>query len=130
MKQSTCIVLAALNMLIAVGAGAFGAHGLKVILSTDMLAVWQTAVHYQMVHALGLFGLGILMAQWIDATLLGRAAVTMLVGIIVFSGSLYALALSGILWLGAITPIGGVAFLVAWGMLAWCAYRRQSSSSH
>ena len=111
MKRSTCITFAALNMLIAVGAGAFGAHGLKAVLSADMLAVWQTAVHYQMVHALGLFG---------------RAAAIMLAGIIVFSGSLYALALSGVLWLGAITPIGGLAFLVAWAMLAWCAFRRQT----
>jgi len=126
MKRSTCITFAALNMLIAVGAGAFGAHGLKAVLSADMLAVWQTAVHYQMVHALGLFGLGILMAQWTDTILLARAAAIMLAGIIVFSGSLYALALSGILWLGAITPIGGLAFLVAWAMLAWCAFRRQT----
>jgi len=126
MKRSTCITFAALNMLIAVGAGAFGAHGLKAVLSADMLAVWQTAVHYQMVHALGLFGLGILMAQWTDTILLARAAAIMLAGIIVFSGSLYALALSGVLWLGAITPIGGLAFLVAWAMLAWCAFRRQT----
>lgn len=126
MKRSTCITFAALNMLIAVGAGAFGAHGLKAVLSADMLAVWQTAVHYQMVHALALFGLGILMAQWTDTILLARAAAIMLAGIIVFSGSLYALALSGVLWLGAITPIGGLAFLVAWAMLAWCAFRRQT----
>ena len=126
MKRSTCITFAALNMLIAVGAGAFGAHGLKAVLSADMLAVWQTAVHYQMVHALGLFGLGILMAQWTDTILLARAAAIMLAGIIVFSGSLYALALSGVLWLGAIPPIGGLAFLVAWAMLAWCAFRRQT----
>jgi len=126
MKRSTCITFAALNMLIAVGAGAFGAHGLKAVLSADMLAVWQTAVHYQMVHALGLFGLGLLRAQWTDTILLARAAAIMLAGIIVFSGSLYALALSGILWLGAITPIGGLAFLVAWAMLAWCAFRRQT----
>ena len=128
MKQTTCIVFAALNMLVAVAAGAFGAHGLKTVLSVDMLAIWQTAVHYQMVHALGLFGLGILMAQWSGARLLARAAVLMLVGIVIFSGSLYVLALTGITWLGAITPIGGLAFLLSWSMLAWCAYRRQSSN--
>ena len=66
------------------------------------------------------------MAQWTDTILLARAAAIMLAGIIVFSGSLYALALSGVLWLGAITPIGGLAFLVAWAMLAWCAFRRQT----
>ena len=128
MKQTTCIVFAALNMLVAVAAGAFGAHGLKTVLSVDMLAIWQTAVHYQMVHSLGLFGLGILMAQWSGARLLARAAVLMLVGIVIFSGSLYVLALTGITWLGAITPIGGLAFLLSWSMLAWCAYRRQSSN--
>ncbi|MFZ6692153.1 DUF423 domain-containing protein [Undibacterium sp. SXout20W] len=128
MKQTTCIVFAALNMLVAVAAGAFGAHGLKTVLSVDMLTIWQTAVHYQMVHALGLFGLGILMAQWSGARLLARAAVLMLVGIVIFSGSLYVLALTGITWLGAITPIGGLAFLLSWSMLAWCAYRRQSSN--
>ena len=128
MKQPTCIAIAAVNMLIAVAAGAFGAHGLKAILSADMLAVWQTAVHYQMVHALALLGLGILMTQWADAPLLPRAAITMLVGIIIFSGSLYALALTGITWLGAITPIGGLAFLLSWAMLAWCAYHRQTTA--
>jgi len=128
MKQPTCIAIAAVNMLIAVAAGAFGAHGLKAILSADMLVVWQTAVHYQMVHALALLGLGILMTQWTDAPLLPRAAITMLVGIIIFSGSLYALALTGITWLGAITPIGGLAFLLSWAMLAWCAYRRQTTA--
>ena len=128
MKQPTCIAIAAVNMLIAVAAGAFGAHGLKAILSADMLVVWQTAVHYQMVHALALLGLGILMTQWADAPLLPRAAITMLVGIIIFSGSLYALALTGITWLGAITPIGGLAFLLSWAMLAWCAYRRQTTA--
>ncbi|MFZ6847983.1 DUF423 domain-containing protein [Undibacterium sp. RuRC25W] len=126
MKQSTCITVAAINMLLAVAAGAFGAHGLKAMLSAELLAVWQTAAHYQMAHALGLFGIGILMAQWSDATLLRRSGMLMLSGIVIFSGSLYALALTGITWLGAITPIGGLAFLLSWATLAWCAYRRQS----
>ena len=126
MKHSTYIAIAAINMFIAVGAGAFGAHGLKAVLSAEMLAVWQTAVHYHMVHALGLLGVGVLMTQWSDAPLLHRAALFMLTGIVIFCGSLYALALTGITWLGAITPLGGVAFLLAWATLAWCAYRRQS----
>jgi len=124
LKSSLLIAIGALNMLIAVAAGAFGAHGLKAVLSVEMMAVWQTAVHYQMVHALGLLALGILQQQW-GAALLSRAAYAMLFGIALFSGSLYALALTGVRALGAITPFGGVAFLLGWGLLAWCAYCRR-----
>lgn len=124
MKPHHWISIAAINMLMAVGAGAFGAHGLKPVLSADMLAIWQTAVQYQMVHALGLLGLSLLQAQW-NERLLRHAAWTMLAGIMIFSGSLYALALTGLRILGAITPVGGLAFLLSWAMLAWCAYRRQ-----
>lgn len=125
MKPKDLIAVAAINMLFAVAAGAFGAHGLKNLLSAEMLAVWQTATHYQTVHALGVLALGILLQQWGDG-LLRQAAYAMLAGIIIFSGSLYALALTGIRLLGAITPIGGAAFLLGWAMLAWCAYRRHS----
>ncbi|MES2105207.1 MAG: DUF423 domain-containing protein [Pseudomonadota bacterium] len=122
MNERSLIIAAAANMFIAVGAGAFGAHGLKQVLSTDMLAVWQTAANYQVMHALGLFVLALLMPR-LNPSLLGWAGVAMLAGIVLFSGSLYALALSGIRILGAITPLGGLGFLLAWTMVAWAAYQ-------
>lgn len=115
------IILAAVNMFIAIGAGAFGAHGLKRILTADMLAVWQTAVTYQMAHALGLFIVALL-AFKLNTALLSWSAYLMLAGIVFFSGSLYVLALTGIRPLGAITPIGGAFFLVSWALVAWAAY--------
>ncbi|BBB63462.1 membrane protein [Undibacterium sp. KW1] len=123
MQARSFIATAAILMFIGVAAGAFGAHGLKQMLSADMLAIWQTAVTYQMVHGLGMLALGIMLQQQ-DNALLRKAAWAMLAGIIIFSGSLYALALTGIRILGAITPIGGVAFLAGWTMLAWAAIRR------
>ena len=122
MTERLLVILAALNMMIAVGAGAFGAHGLKNVLSSDMLAIWHTAVTYQVMHALGMLAIALLMPR-LEQPLLGVAGAVMLAGIVIFSGSLYALALSGVRILGAITPIGGVAFLVAWAMVAWAAYR-------
>jgi uncharacterized membrane protein YgdD (TMEM256/DUF423 family) len=80
-------------------------------------------VHYQMIHALGLLAIALLMAR-LDSVWSLRAGYSMLAGIVIFSGSLYALALSGIRVLGAITPLGGLAFLLGWAMLAWAAYRR------
>ncbi|MBI3726713.1 MAG: DUF423 domain-containing protein [Burkholderiales bacterium] len=123
MQARSFIATAATLMFIGVAAGAFGAHGLKQILSADMLAIWQTAVTYQMVHGLGMLALGIMLQQQ-DNPLLRKAAWAMLAGVIIFSGSLYALALTGVRILGAITPIGGVAFLAGWAMLAWAAIRR------
>lgn len=122
MTERLLVILAALNMMIAVGAGAFGAHGLKNVLSQDMLAIWHTAVTYQVMHALGMFVIALLIPR-LGQPLLGVAGAMMLAGIVIFSGSLYALALSGIRVLGAITPIGGVAFLVAWALVAWAAFR-------
>ncbi|MFZ6776896.1 DUF423 domain-containing protein [Undibacterium sp. Ji83W] len=123
MQARSFIATAAILMFTGVAAGAFGAHGLKQMLSADMLAVWQTAVTYQMVHGLGMLALGIMLQQQ-DNALLRKAAWAMLAGVIIFSGSLYALALTGVRILGAITPIGGVAFLAGWAMLAWAAIRR------
>ncbi|MDB5777066.1 MAG: rane protein [Herbaspirillum sp.] len=123
MTERLLILIASINMFIAVAAGAFGAHGLKKILSDDLLAVWQTAVTYQMAHALGLFAIALIMPR-MQSALLGWAGILMLAGIIIFSGSLYALALSGVRVLGAITPIGGVCFLLAWALLAMAAYRQ------
>ena len=116
------IIIAALNMIAAVGAGAFGAHGLKNMMSVDLLSIWQTGVLYHLVHALGLFIIALLAAHYGNRLFI-TAGMIMFVGIILFSGSLYVLALTGTRWLGAITPIGGVAFIVACAMVAWAAWR-------
>lgn len=123
MTPRVAIVLAALLMFVAVGAGAFGAHALKSRLAPDMMSTWQTAVLYHALHALGLFGLALLMFHWSDRTDLAIVGWLMIAGIVLFSGSLYALALTGNRALGAITPFGGIAFLVAWLVLAWAAFR-------
>ena len=111
----------ALMGFVGVGLGAFGAHGLKGRLPAEMLAVFETGVRYQMYHALALLVLGALMSR-----LEGRAVVvagwSFTAGILIFSGSLYALALSGVTMLGAITPIGGAAFLIGWIALAIAAF--------
>ncbi len=101
---------------LAVSLGAFGAHALKNRLSEEMLAVWQTAVQYQFWHVLALLTVGILL-KFSSSSLLNTAGFAFLAGILLFSGSLYLLALSGVKVLGAITPIGGFAFLVGWGCL-------------
>ncbi|MCZ2260660.1 DUF423 domain-containing protein [Sporosarcina sp. G11-34] len=113
------IIAGAVNAAIAVMFGAFGAHALKEKLSEKYLAIWETAVQYQMFHALGLVLIGILMSSSLlgPLTQLNWAGYLLLAGIIIFSGSLYILSLSGIGILGAITPIGGVAFIAGWIML-------------
>lgn len=116
------IFAGAINGLLGVMLGAFGAHALKARLPAEMLGVWQTAVQYQFWHALGLLVVGILMLQWTQQKLLLWSGALMLAGILLFSGSLYALCLTGIRGLGAITPLGGVAFILAWAALAWAAF--------
>jgi len=111
------LFLSALCAFIAVAMGAFGAHGLKGILTPDMLAVYKTAVTYQMWHALGLGLIALLRAQNPEVNLLKYAAWTMFAGIILFAGSLYLLSLSGLKWLGMITPMGGLCFLAAWALV-------------
>lgn len=117
----TFMFVGALMGFVGVGLGAFGAHGLKGRLPAEMLAVFETGVRYQMYHALALLVLGAMMTR-----LEGRAVVvagwSFTAGILIFSGSLYALALSGVTMLGAITPIGGVAFLIGWIALAIAAF--------
>jgi uncharacterized membrane protein YgdD (TMEM256/DUF423 family) len=115
------LLLGALSALLAVGAGAFGAHGLRSRLGPDLLAVFETAARYQMYHALGL-----LAVAWATTRPGGALAVwagwLFVAGTVVFSGSLYLLALSGLRWLGAVTPIGGLAFLAGWLLLALAAW--------
>ncbi len=122
MTERHLIIAAALVLLTGVAAGAFGAHGLKRILSPDELTVWHTAVLYQMVHGLGMLALAALIGR-LDAALAIWSGNLMLAGILVFSGSLYLLTLTGVKWLGAVTPIGGTAFIAAWALLALAAYR-------
>ncbi|WP_144512064.1 DUF423 domain-containing protein [Bacillus sp. FJAT-22090] len=119
------IIAGAINGFLAVAFGAFGAHALKEKLSEKYLAIWETAVQYQMFHALALVAIGILMSSKLigPVTSLNTAGYLMLVGIILFSGSLYVLSLTGIGVLGAITPIGGVAFLVGWIMIIVAAVK-------
>ena len=111
------IGLGALSAFISVAAGAFGAHALKQVLDTDMLAVYHTAVDYQFFHSIGLMVIGAL-HKISPRHCHSAAAWSMLAGIILFSGSLYILSTTGIKWLGMITPIGGVSFLAAWLILA------------
>lgn len=114
-----CILAAA-----AVAAGAFGAHALRDRLPSSLLAIYETAARYQMYHALALLLISLVVERWEGrgAALAGWAFI---VGIVIFSGSLYLLSITGITWLGAITPIGGVAFLLGWGALAWAGLRRR-----
>ena len=122
MTDRISALLGALNMFIAVGTGAFGAHGLKERLSAEMLAVWQTAVTYQMAHALGLLAIAALVPRF-GSGLLTSGGWLMFAGIVLFSGSLYVLALTNVRWLGAVTPIGGLGFLAGWLLVALAAWR-------
>ena len=103
--------------------GAFGAHALKARLSADMLAVWQTAVQYHLWHALGLVAIGTLAFHLPASAPLKWAGWLMLAGIVLFSGSLYILAASGVRWVGAITPFGGGCFIAGWLAVAYAVLR-------
>lgn len=121
-KSSLVLGVAAVAGFTGVAAGAFGAHAVKDSLTPDRLAVFETAARYHLIHAVALVG-----AAWLADRRPSRAASTVAVawtlGILIFSGSLYALALTGMTWLGAITPLGGLAFLVGWGALFVAARR-------
>ena len=118
MADSRSIVLGALNAAIAVGAGAFGAHGLRERIDARSLEIFETAARYQMYHALAIVLCGAIATRGAK-----QAGVIFQAGIVIFSGSLYAVALTGAKDLGAITPLGGLAFLVGWAWLAWSARR-------
>jgi uncharacterized membrane protein YgdD (TMEM256/DUF423 family) len=123
MSARGALLLGALLMFGAVALGAFGAHALKDRLAPDLAAVWQTAVQYHAWHALALLGVGLYLGQVPTATAAGIAAGLFAAGIVLFSGSLYALALTGTRGLGAITPFGGAAFLAGWAAFAWAVWR-------
>ena len=119
------IILAGINGFLAVSLGAFAAHALRDRLSPELLNTFQTGVQYHMYHALALFGIGLMMINFPASTILRISAYLMLAGLVFFSGSLYLLSITGIRWLGAITPIGGVFFLVAWALIVWFAAKQQ-----
>lgn len=125
MTDTTRLFLAmgALAMGLAVILGAFGAHALKARVTPEHLAIWHTAVQFHIYHALGLFvvaGCAHLL-PWSGTVRL--SGWLMAAGIVLFSGSLYVLVLSGTRWLGAVTPLGGTAFIAAWLLLAWSVWR-------
>jgi uncharacterized membrane protein YgdD (TMEM256/DUF423 family) len=116
--------LGALSGAMAVALGAFGAHGLKGRLAADLLATFETGVRYQMYHALALLAVAWAVTHWAGSHLPVAAGWLFVAGTVLFSFSLYLLALTGLRWLGAITPLGGVAFVVGWICLALAARRR------
>lgn len=123
MTAKLWLALGAAYGFLAVGLGAFGAHALKARLTPDLLAVWRTAVEYHFYHALALLAVGLLARQLPPSGALNTSGVCFALGVLLFSGSLYALALSGVRVLGAITPLGGVLFLIGWACLAYVALK-------
>jgi uncharacterized membrane protein YgdD (TMEM256/DUF423 family) len=118
------IALGAFTALLGVAIGAFGAHGLRESIGPERMAWYQTGVQYHMYHALGLLGIGAVAAQVRRARALRLAGGFLVAGILLFSGSLYALAITNAHWLGAITPLGGLAFLLGWIALIWACVGR------
>ena len=126
MQARNTLTIAALAGFLGVALGAFGAHGLKAIVPPDLMTVYQTGVQYHLVHAVVLLGLGVWQLHG-NSVWLQRSAVLFVAGLLLFSGSLYLLAITGIRPLGMITPLGGTAWLVAW----WCllmAARQQANT--
>ncbi|MGE7716091.1 Uncharacterized membrane protein YgdD, TMEM256/DUF423 family [Priestia megaterium] len=117
------LIIGAINAMLAVALGAFGAHGLEGKISEKYLEVWKTGVQYQMFHAMGLFVIAFLLSKFPQSSLLTASGWVMFAGIVLFSGSLYVLSTSGIKVLGAITPLGGVAFIVAWILIIVAAVK-------
>ncbi|MFD2680763.1 DUF423 domain-containing protein [Bacillus seohaeanensis] len=115
--MKTFIIIGAINAFLSVALGAFGAHALEGKISQKYIETWNTGVLYQMFHALGILIVGVLIGNVSASSLLSWSGWLMLIGTILFSGSLYVLSLSGIKVLGAITPLGGVSFLAAWVLL-------------
>lgn len=122
MSERTIFALGAVCALIAVAAGAFGAHALAERLTPDRLATFETGARYQMYHAFALIAAAWAAGRW-PGSMAGTAAMFFLVGIVVFSGTCYALALGSPRWLGAVTPLGGVSLMIGWALLAFTALR-------
>ncbi len=123
--SKTFLIIGAINAFICVALGAFGAHGLNQTLSVDMLAVYHTGVQYHFYHAIGLILVGLIHHQFTSAKLIKLSGWLMLVGIILFSMSLYLFSLTGIRGLAMITPFGGLSFLSAWTLLAYGIWQQK-----
>jgi len=123
MTSRVALLIAALALFVAVAAGAFGAHTLAKQVGPERIAVWQTAVQYHALHGFAIFGVGLLMRTSPELRGLAAAAWCFIAGIVMFSGSLYLLAATGMTGIGFVTPVGGVAFLAGWATLAWAALR-------
>lgn len=120
--EQTWFAIGCVLMVLGVAAGAFAAHGLKARLSADDLEIWQTGARYHIYHALALLAVAYAAARW-GSGLTTLAGWLFIGGVVLFSGSLYLLALSGVKWLGAITPLGGLCFLAGWISLTVAAWR-------
>ncbi len=120
---NTFVSLASISAMLAVALGAFGAHALKNRLDDYALGVFETAVQYHFYHSLALLAVGVLALSHAQSGLLRSAGWLFLVGMGLFSGSLYCLSLTGVKWLGAITPLGGLCFLAGWACLAAAAWK-------
>ncbi|MDX1618898.1 MAG: DUF423 domain-containing protein [Balneolaceae bacterium] len=117
------ITAAGIGMALAVTLGAFGAHGLRGRLTPEMMEIFQTGVQYHLIHALGLLAVGLLAIHFPESAYLKWSGWLMLAGIVLFSGSLYILSMSGIRWLGAVTPVGGLSFIAAWILMVFAAIK-------
>lgn len=118
MNSKSLLITGSLFMALAVAFGAFGAHIVKDMLTPERFQVYQTGVEYHFYHALGLLLLGAISFHIPDLKWISRSGISFIAGIIIFSGSLYILTLTDTGWLGAITPLGGVAFILGWIFLA------------
>jgi len=122
----TWLAIGAITLCLAVLIGAFGAHGLKEMISTTRMVTYQTAVQYHFYHGFGILFVSVLMLNLPNLTALRWVARLLLTGTVLFSGSLYALSLTGVGWLGAITPLGGLLFIGAWSLLAISLFQLKS----
>ncbi len=126
MTQKVVLMVAAVLGGLSVGIGAFGAHALRATLeASGRTETFETAVKYQFYHTLALLAIGVLM-YYIPDKRLGYAALSMLIGVVIFSGSLYILCFTGVRWWGAVTPLGGVALIVGWLLLLLAVYQGYS----
>ena len=121
--EKTFLLIASIFGALAVALGAFGAHALESRLSADLLSTYEVGVRYHFYHALALLGIVAVISRWPEAGTAVWAGWLFVAGILIFSGSLYILAFTGIRWMGAITPIGGAAFIAGWLCLMWVAIK-------